>query len=660
MSESYPFKFLASYDKGDIDKFFGRDKEIQELYQMVHESNITLVYGRSGSGKTSLVDCGLANKIRGGDWLAIPIRHNGDINHSTTTAIRSVLPEKIISSSLSESVPQQDEISNDQFFESLIKLLRAVHSYYFQEVYLIFDQFEELYILSNSRDEKQRFYNAVKQILANCPFCHLIFIMREEFIARLSDFEMIVDSLFEKRLRVEPFSHSQAAGVIRNMLWDLDDVSLESENLADDIASVLTSDERQLELTHLQVVLDALYRKSISSTDNKGVITSDHVASLKGIDNVLKQFLSSQVESIKDRLESKYKDLPDNAVDRILAMFVSVDETKQPQSLQSLMQGDLPQGFVEDLVEELKQSRILRIRADRDDLLELSHDALAERIAADRSPEDILYKRIVRTLEERTRDTDIGAELSAKQISMMAPFEDRLFNDSSLTDDHLTLYRTSKAKYQREAKLAASKKARATQLRWGALLTALILIAAVSMISRSNFYEKMSDIDKQIASGNTENAQDILNDVRRQNIWGLLGLSKETDSQKEHEIAEMSQQIQRFNEHLALGQSYAEQETDDTGIEINYLIIAHDCFNDAVSQYAIPSELTDLAIKELDDVDDRLESIYADLRTSQKGLERITIVDVTNPPHLKHAQRYESMADDILAALPDLEENTHE
>ena len=659
MSESYPFKFLASYDKGDIDRFFGRDKEIQELYQMVHESNITLVYGRSGSGKTSLVDCGLANKIRGGDWLAISIRHNGDINHSATTAIRSVLPAKIIAS-LSESVPGQDEMSDDQYFETLIKSIRAVHSYYFQEIYLIFDQFEELYVLSDSKEEKQRFYKAVKQILTNCPFCHLIFIMREEFIARLSDFEMIVESLFEKRLRVEPFSHSQSVGVIRSMLWDLDEVSLENENLAEDIASVLTSNERQLELTHLQVVLDALYRKAVDSADNKGVITSEHLASLKGIDNVLKQFLSSQVESIKIKLEEKYEDLPDNAVDRILAMFVSVDETKQPQSMQTLMQGDLPDGFVEDLVDELKHSRILRIRADRDDLLELSHDALAERIAADRSPEDILYKRIVRTLEERTRDTDIGAELSARQITMMAPFEDRLINDPTLTDDHLSLYRTSKAKYEREAKLAASKKARATRLRWGAWLMALILIAAVSIVSRSNFYEKMSDIDRQLASGNTENAQDILNDVRRQNIWCMLGLYNETDSQKEHEIAEMSQQIQRFNEHLALGQSYAEQQTDDTGVEISYLLIAHDCFNDAVSQSSVPTELTDLAIKELDDVGDRLESIYADLRTSQKGLERITILDVTNPPHLIHAQRYESMADDILAALPDLDEKTHE
>ena len=80
--QSSPFKFLDSYTKEDKSIFFGRDKEIEELYQKVFESKILLVYGISGTGKTSLINCGLANKFAESDWLPINIRRGKDINES--------------------------------------------------------------------------------------------------------------------------------------------------------------------------------------------------------------------------------------------------------------------------------------------------------------------------------------------------------------------------------------------------------------------------------------------------------------------------------------------------------------------------------------------------------------------------------------------------
>lgn len=58
---SSPFKFLDSYTKEDYRIFFGRDKEIEELYQKVFESKILLVFGISGTGKTFFINCGAFN-----------------------------------------------------------------------------------------------------------------------------------------------------------------------------------------------------------------------------------------------------------------------------------------------------------------------------------------------------------------------------------------------------------------------------------------------------------------------------------------------------------------------------------------------------------------------------------------------------------------------
>ena len=83
-----PFKFLDAYSKNDGDIFFGRDAEIEQLYQSVNKNRIVLVYGQSGTGKTSLVQCGLANRFAVTDWFNVYIRRNENINQSLTKSVR--------------------------------------------------------------------------------------------------------------------------------------------------------------------------------------------------------------------------------------------------------------------------------------------------------------------------------------------------------------------------------------------------------------------------------------------------------------------------------------------------------------------------------------------------------------------------------------------
>ena len=71
-----PFKFLDSYNKEDKEIFFGCERETEELYQKVFKSKIMLVYGVSGTGKSSLIICGLANIFQDTDWLPLNIRED--------------------------------------------------------------------------------------------------------------------------------------------------------------------------------------------------------------------------------------------------------------------------------------------------------------------------------------------------------------------------------------------------------------------------------------------------------------------------------------------------------------------------------------------------------------------------------------------------------
>lgn len=243
MTGRSPFKFLDPYQLEDKAIFFGRDEEIARLYQMVFETNILLVYGPSGSGKTSLIQCGLAARFKKTDWFELFIRRRKNINESLhqvlSTHARTALPKE---TSLSEKV------------ESLFLD-------YFKPVYLIFDQFEELYILGSEK-ERRRFIEQIAELVKADLNCKVLIVMREEYIAQLYDFERKVPQLFEKRLRVEPMNFANVARVIRGTT---EKFNIHLEQPEETIRRIIDniSDQRSgVQLSYLQVYLDRLYREA--------------------------------------------------------------------------------------------------------------------------------------------------------------------------------------------------------------------------------------------------------------------------------------------------------------------------------------------------------------------------------------------------------------
>ncbi len=56
-----PFKFLDAFTAADHPYFFGRERELQSLIKIFSRSPLGILYGPSGSGKSSLINCGLRN-----------------------------------------------------------------------------------------------------------------------------------------------------------------------------------------------------------------------------------------------------------------------------------------------------------------------------------------------------------------------------------------------------------------------------------------------------------------------------------------------------------------------------------------------------------------------------------------------------------------------
>ncbi len=122
-----PFKFLDSYTLEDRNIFFGREKEIEELFRMLYSGKLILVYGRSGTGKSSIVNCGLLSRIPQEDIFSINIRSGRKAHGNFISGIK-----KFSSNGSNDAV----EILEDIFFEQS------------KPITLIFDQFEEIFASS--------------------------------------------------------------------------------------------------------------------------------------------------------------------------------------------------------------------------------------------------------------------------------------------------------------------------------------------------------------------------------------------------------------------------------------------------------------------------------------------------------------------------------
>ena len=365
-----PFKFLDSYTKDDREIFFGREREIEELYHRVFESKIMLVYGVSGTGKSSLINCGLANKFQETDWLPLNIRRGANILDSLAASIKSA-----------SITPQTAEIVTPAQFK---KSVRSLYLDHYKPVFFIFDQFEELFIFGD-KEERKSFVQIIKSLVESDLQCRLIFVMREEYMAGVTEFEKYIPTFFANRVRIEKMAHINAIEAIKGPCKAAN-IDLE-EGFAEALLEKLNPEGEDVELTYLQVFLDRILKLATTNSPFEEPVPQQRegqggcsfsISLLSRVGNVsdlLGSFLDEQISLLAD---------PQTGVS-ILKTFVSLKGTRKQLSETDIegSLGTFGDEIPEDALKEyLRQFINLRILKDKNEAgnYELRHDSLAEKI----------------------------------------------------------------------------------------------------------------------------------------------------------------------------------------------------------------------------------------------------------------------------------------
>ena len=517
-----PFKFLSAYEKEEKDLFFGREEETEALYQMTFKTRLILLYGASGTGKTSLLQAGLANRFSPTRWKDILVRRNEDINQSLRQHLRREL-EKAGGNWPAEGLPA-------------LEAIRQIQQLTFLPIYLIFDQFEELFILNKDPEEQRIFFNFIQELLDSQLTCKVILSMREEFLADLWIFEKEVPNLFDYRFRVEGMRKAQLEEVVSGTLSTLANRGqLQVEQLpqvSSLILERLSVDGEKIELAYLQVYLDRLYQlASTSSPESPPAFTPELVDQLGQIEDVIGDFLDDQLHQLEQQRPNPARE---GIPIQLLGLLVSDEQTKKVMSQSALSQQGQELGInAEDLnayLDAFEDMRILkRFSLSSEVMVELTHDVMAKKIW-ERLPEvDKALRQIRKSLKQRQMDFQEGhgSLLGAKELNAWNYYLPQLDLDESiqqyLTDSQNKLEQEAQLELKRlEREKQQIEKNRILQKRIGRGLaifgSAIILLLIVTLFARFRLTEARSkninfilgESQNQILHLNYRNALNLL------------------------------------------------------------------------------------------------------------------------------------------------------
>lgn len=517
-----PFKLLQSYEKQDIPYYFGREKETRQLYNALLRSKFMMIYGASGAGKTSLIQCGLQSMYSPRDWMPVFIRRQEDF----PSAIRAELYRRYRERFEVYRKQQIDWYPDDpppepEEFESLRDLIRALFHLSYVPIYLILDQFEEIFTLGDRKEQDDFFLELeALNLFQEDLFCKIIMVSREEYIAHFYRFENQLPFLFEYRFRVEKMRQEKLLQVVKGVLStpypDWPAINLES-GTTPQILKLLTDDRGEVDLTTLQVYLDRLYQEDRKRADSRDFVLIDKLlVEDNKLADVLSDFIDRQVGIVSEKLMREFPRTQSQGRDympmKILSQMVTSQGTKVNRSAEEIYdqlqigKSSVSLPYIIACLKEFAgpQSRILNpLRYAKTDArrFEIMHDRLADRLFAKFSGDELRRREAVTTIQNKLkRYREIKDEgLRSQEYLSLGEIElvDQSLNTERLAPE-LKAFVAESRNYHQEQEHQRRKRLR--QAIAASIVFALVAILAVVLYFRADHAEQIARYSAKVAT----------------------------------------------------------------------------------------------------------------------------------------------------------------
>ena len=232
-----PWPGLESFEENARAFFFGRDREAASLLSHVLDAPVTVLYGRSGLGKTSLLRAGLFPLLREENLLPVYVRF--ELNPGAAPLARQLHESvhNLIRADVPDAMLPSDEESLWEYLHRADFELWSPRNYPLTPV-IVLDQFEELFTLGERvPDLVREFMNDLGDLAENripadlaarieddeavagrfhlrSRNYKLLISLREDFLPELEGWCQLIPALGRSRVRLLPLRAGDALDAV--------------------------------------------------------------------------------------------------------------------------------------------------------------------------------------------------------------------------------------------------------------------------------------------------------------------------------------------------------------------------------------------------------------------------------------------------------------
>ena len=375
----------------------GRADDIEAIAARLSQPRYTLVvvHGQSGVGKSSTLRAGLLPKLQtltseGRTILPIWVDSYSDWVQETDAEVTRRIQEKFTLVDFSIDLPQDESVTTDRsssvgvdesFLDvsqkaaspaDLLRRLQTLTAQSYQQVVLIFDQFEDFFHKNPTLKQRQALYNFLRDCL-DSPYLKVVLSLREDFIHYLlewdrnADLSIINNDVLGKDVRyyLGNFTPDEAKTLIHRLTHATGFI-LEDELIAalvHDLAAT-TGEVRPIEL---QVVGAQLQRENITTLSQYQALGrfSEGQAVLMPKNQLLENFINHAIQdcgpenvAVASAILYILSDGLNESSDRPLKNYLEIEEalaaadlTPSPQQIQLVLDILIGSGLVFERLE---------------------------------------------------------------------------------------------------------------------------------------------------------------------------------------------------------------------------------------------------------------------------------------------------------------------
>ncbi|MCY7420870.1 MAG: ATP-binding protein [Chitinophagaceae bacterium] len=398
---------LESYSEEQADMFFGRDEEIKTLYKLIKNNTLTIVFGKSGTGKTSLLNAGVFPRLRADYCLPFRIRLEYlDNSPNLVMQVKNIMRSAIETYGFKvESFATTETLWEYFHKEPLWNIITPI---------LIFDQFEEIFTIAGKSERfkkgevddlieelsdlientipekiKERFVNGKEEDNFNFhkPKAKIIFSFREDFLPEIESITAKIPSVKHSRFRLKQMNGLQAYEVITKTWGNAINPS-EANKIVyfftnEPEITIRDEEERNIQYSSFEVepsllsqVCSSIEKKRL---DENGDSISATFLSKNSKDLILRSIYDKVLEeskTIKNDNELNKNPIPRNLVKEFMEDKLITDEGYRLKYATTKIDSQLILGI--DIV---KRKYFIR---EEGETIELTHDVIVTLVKSDR------------------------------------------------------------------------------------------------------------------------------------------------------------------------------------------------------------------------------------------------------------------------------------